>query len=197
MAVSAADCVRAASLVVVMTPWPEFRDIPADAFSRSSRRAERDRLLAGHTTRSGSGCRRGVSRPGCGAECVGQRVGAGELDEASDFVLVTGAGGFIGGHLVAELRRRAIAAFAALTSSPSAFATALTVDASLNSKVCRRAARRAEHHGRRSRRRWTPNGQLLKCSLEAAAIVLEHQPLPPRVGIERQHRLDDMQRSTK
>jgi UDPglucose 6-dehydrogenase len=38
MAVSAADCVRAASLVVVMTPWPEFRDIPADAFSRSSRR---------------------------------------------------------------------------------------------------------------------------------------------------------------
>ena len=37
-AASAADCVRAASLVVVMTPWPEFRDIPADAFSRSSGR---------------------------------------------------------------------------------------------------------------------------------------------------------------
>jgi UDPglucose 6-dehydrogenase len=35
---SAADCVRAASLVVVMTPWPEFRDIPAEAFSRSSSR---------------------------------------------------------------------------------------------------------------------------------------------------------------
>jgi UDPglucose 6-dehydrogenase len=37
-ATSAAECVRAASLVVVMTPWPEFRNIPADAFSRSSSR---------------------------------------------------------------------------------------------------------------------------------------------------------------
>jgi UDPglucose 6-dehydrogenase len=33
-AASAADCVRAASLVVVMTPWPEFGEIPQDAFSR-------------------------------------------------------------------------------------------------------------------------------------------------------------------
>jgi UDPglucose 6-dehydrogenase len=33
-AATAADCVRAASLVVVMTPWPEFRDIPDDAFAR-------------------------------------------------------------------------------------------------------------------------------------------------------------------
>ena len=38
VAASAADCVRAASLVVIMTPWPEFRDIPAEAFSRASGR---------------------------------------------------------------------------------------------------------------------------------------------------------------
>jgi UDPglucose 6-dehydrogenase len=31
---SAEACVRAASLVVVMTPWPEFRDIPESAFAR-------------------------------------------------------------------------------------------------------------------------------------------------------------------
>ena len=37
-AMSAAECVRAASLVVVMTPWPEFGDIPMEAFSRSSSR---------------------------------------------------------------------------------------------------------------------------------------------------------------
>ena len=37
-AASAEDCVRAASLVVVMTPWPEFRSIPADAFERSTGR---------------------------------------------------------------------------------------------------------------------------------------------------------------
>jgi len=36
-AASAEDCVRRASLVVVMTPWPEFRAIPAEAFSRSPR----------------------------------------------------------------------------------------------------------------------------------------------------------------
>jgi UDPglucose 6-dehydrogenase len=35
---SAAECVRASSLVVVMTPWPEFRAIPATAFSRSPER---------------------------------------------------------------------------------------------------------------------------------------------------------------
>ena len=34
---SAEDCVRAASLVVVMTPWPEFRAVPADAFARAPR----------------------------------------------------------------------------------------------------------------------------------------------------------------
>jgi UDPglucose 6-dehydrogenase len=32
---SADACVRASSLVVVMTPWPEFHTIPADAFTRS------------------------------------------------------------------------------------------------------------------------------------------------------------------
>jgi UDPglucose 6-dehydrogenase len=32
---SAAECVATASLVVVMTPWPEFRDIPQSAFSRT------------------------------------------------------------------------------------------------------------------------------------------------------------------
>jgi len=36
-ATSAEACVRAASIVVVMTPWPEFRAIPVDAFARSSR----------------------------------------------------------------------------------------------------------------------------------------------------------------
>jgi UDPglucose 6-dehydrogenase len=36
-AVSAEACVRAATTVVVMTPWPEFRAIPADAFARSPR----------------------------------------------------------------------------------------------------------------------------------------------------------------
>jgi len=35
---TAADCVRTASLVVVMTPWPEFRDIPEDAFHRTGAR---------------------------------------------------------------------------------------------------------------------------------------------------------------
>jgi UDPglucose 6-dehydrogenase len=34
---SAEACVRAASLVVVMTPWPEFRAVPADAFARTPR----------------------------------------------------------------------------------------------------------------------------------------------------------------
>jgi UDPglucose 6-dehydrogenase len=37
-AASAAACVEAASLVVVMTPWPEFRTIPASAFSRAADR---------------------------------------------------------------------------------------------------------------------------------------------------------------
>jgi UDPglucose 6-dehydrogenase len=32
---SAADCVRRAALVVVMTPWPEFRSIPLDTFTRT------------------------------------------------------------------------------------------------------------------------------------------------------------------
>ncbi len=36
-AASPEDCVRGASLVVVMTPWPEFRAIPADAFARTPR----------------------------------------------------------------------------------------------------------------------------------------------------------------
>jgi UDPglucose 6-dehydrogenase len=36
-AVSAEACVRAATTVVVMTPWPEFRAVPADAFARSPR----------------------------------------------------------------------------------------------------------------------------------------------------------------
>jgi UDPglucose 6-dehydrogenase len=36
-AATAEACVRAASLVVVMTPWPEFRAVPADAFARSPR----------------------------------------------------------------------------------------------------------------------------------------------------------------
>jgi UDPglucose 6-dehydrogenase len=34
---SAADCVRRSTLVVVMTPWPEFRSIPSDAFQRTPR----------------------------------------------------------------------------------------------------------------------------------------------------------------
>jgi UDPglucose 6-dehydrogenase len=33
-AASAADCLRQVSDVVVMTPWPEFRDLPASAFAR-------------------------------------------------------------------------------------------------------------------------------------------------------------------
>ena len=36
-AASAAACVRAAALVVVMTPWPEFRAVPAEAFARTPR----------------------------------------------------------------------------------------------------------------------------------------------------------------
>ena len=35
---SAADCVRAASLVVIMTPWAQFRSLPVAAFSRPSGR---------------------------------------------------------------------------------------------------------------------------------------------------------------
>jgi len=47
-AASAEDCVRAAALLVVMTPWPEFRAVPADAFARSTRMAVIDcwRLLS-------------------------------------------------------------------------------------------------------------------------------------------------------
>ena len=37
-AVSAEACVRASALVVLMTPWPEFRAIPATAFERSGGR---------------------------------------------------------------------------------------------------------------------------------------------------------------
>ena len=37
-AATAADCVRASSLVVVMTPWPEFRELPDDAFRRAGSR---------------------------------------------------------------------------------------------------------------------------------------------------------------
>ena len=33
-AASAEDCIRRSALVVVMTPWPEFRAIPRDAFAR-------------------------------------------------------------------------------------------------------------------------------------------------------------------
>jgi len=36
-ALSAEECVRRAALVVVMTPWPEFRAIPVDAFARARR----------------------------------------------------------------------------------------------------------------------------------------------------------------
>ena len=36
-AASAEACVKAASVVIVMTPWPEFRAIPAEAFARSPR----------------------------------------------------------------------------------------------------------------------------------------------------------------
>lgn len=32
---SAADCVRRSALVVVMTPWPEFRSVPSAAFERT------------------------------------------------------------------------------------------------------------------------------------------------------------------
>jgi UDPglucose 6-dehydrogenase len=34
---SAEHCVRAASIVVVLTPWPEFRAVPLEAFERSPR----------------------------------------------------------------------------------------------------------------------------------------------------------------
>jgi UDPglucose 6-dehydrogenase len=45
---SAEACVRAASIVVVMTPWPEFRSVPTDAFVRPRRLTVIDcwRLLA-------------------------------------------------------------------------------------------------------------------------------------------------------
>ena len=47
-AASAEDCVRQASLVVLMTPWPEFRAIPPEAFARPQRLAVIDcwRLLS-------------------------------------------------------------------------------------------------------------------------------------------------------
>ena len=37
VAPSADACVRAADLVVVMTPWPEFTSIPAEAFARKAK----------------------------------------------------------------------------------------------------------------------------------------------------------------
>ena len=36
-AASAEECVRDASLVVLMTPWPQFRAVPAEVFARSPR----------------------------------------------------------------------------------------------------------------------------------------------------------------
>ena len=47
-AASAEDCVRQSAVVVVMTPWPEFRAIPLEAFSRPERLVVIDcwRLLA-------------------------------------------------------------------------------------------------------------------------------------------------------
>jgi UDPglucose 6-dehydrogenase len=38
VAPSAEACVRAASVLVIMTPWPEFRAVPAEAFVRTPRR---------------------------------------------------------------------------------------------------------------------------------------------------------------
>lgn len=35
---SAEDCIKGADLVIVMTAWPQFKDIPSAAFSRSSER---------------------------------------------------------------------------------------------------------------------------------------------------------------
>jgi UDPglucose 6-dehydrogenase len=45
---SAEDCVRRSSVIVVMTPWPEFRAIPVDAFAGTPRKAVIDcwRLLS-------------------------------------------------------------------------------------------------------------------------------------------------------
>jgi UDPglucose 6-dehydrogenase len=37
VAPSAEACVRAASVLVIMTPWPEFRAVPAEAFARTPR----------------------------------------------------------------------------------------------------------------------------------------------------------------
>jgi UDPglucose 6-dehydrogenase len=37
IAPSAEACVRAASVLVIMTPWPEFRAVPAEAFARTPR----------------------------------------------------------------------------------------------------------------------------------------------------------------
>jgi UDPglucose 6-dehydrogenase len=47
-AASAEDCVRRSSVVVVMTPWPEFRGVPAEAFARTPRMSVIDcwRVLA-------------------------------------------------------------------------------------------------------------------------------------------------------
>jgi len=66
-AASAEGCVKAASVVVVMTPWPEFRAIPADAFARSPRMTVID-------------CWRVLSREEIGAvaDLVYLGVGAGE-----------------------------------------------------------------------------------------------------------------------
>ena len=36
-AASAEECIRSASIVVLMTPWPEFRAVPPEAFARSPR----------------------------------------------------------------------------------------------------------------------------------------------------------------
>ena len=36
-AASAEECIRSASIVVLTTPWPEFRAVPPEAFARSPR----------------------------------------------------------------------------------------------------------------------------------------------------------------
>jgi UDPglucose 6-dehydrogenase len=66
-AATAEACVRAAAVLVVMTPWPEFRALPAEAFARPSRRTVID-------------CWRVLSREEVGAVANLQYLGMGAAE---------------------------------------------------------------------------------------------------------------------
>jgi len=116
---SAADCVRRSALVVVMTPWPEFRSVPSAAFTRTPQLTVIDcwRLFA----REEVGTVANLIYLGQGAAAaIHSSPDSWCMSETSksDLIVVTGAGGFIGGHLIADLRHQVYTRLRAVDIKP-------------------------------------------------------------------------------